>query len=665
MKVLGITGGTGCGKTTLLHQVEALGGCVIDCDAVYHRLLETDHDLLAAIDHAFPGVVQDGVLQRKKLGKVVFGDEAALQRLNALVHPFIIRAVEQRLEQARQDGRPLAAIDAVGLVESGLGQLCDGTVAVTAPAEDRVRRLMVREGIDEDYARLRIAAQKSDSEFAAQCTWQIHNNYATAADFSTVCGRWLHQWLGGTIMSEMDWKAVRETLLHNPKQARLDDKDKEELNVYCKDYMQFMDRAKTEREAVEVAVEAARAAGFVEFNPEMQLRPGDKVYCVNRKKAVSFVVIGKKPLDKGTRMVIAHTDSPRLDLKPVPLYEEGEIAYFKTHYYGGIKKYQWPTVPLALHGILALTDGSVLKVNIGEDDNDPVFCVSDLLVHLSGEQMKKTLSEGITGEQLNVILGTRPLDDDDGDSNRIKLAIMMLLHDKYGITEEDFLSAELTMVPALKAREVGLDRSLIGAYGHDDRVCAYAGLKAMLDLESTPCRTAVCVLADKEEIGSEGVSGMQSAFFDTFVEDLCESQNVPLRACYEKSFCLSSDVTAAFDPNFAEVYERNNSAYVNYGVGLSKYTGARGKGGCSDAGAEAVGYVRRLLDDRGVLWQMAELGKADQGGGGTVACYMANRNIDTLDAGVPVLSMHSPFETVSKLDCYMTYKGMKAVYEAQ
>ena len=662
MKVLGITGGTGCGKTTLLHQVEALGGCVIDCDEVYHRLLETDHDLLAAIDCAFPGVVQDGVLQRRKLGKVVFGDEAALQRLNALVHPFIIGAVEQRLKQAQQDGRPLAAIDAVGLVESGLGQLCDGTVAVTAPAEDRVRRLMVREGIDEDYARLRIAAQKSDSEFAAQCTWQIHNNYATAADFATVCGRWLHQWLGGTIMSEMDWKAVRETLLHNPKQARLDDKDKEELNVYCKDYMQFMDRAKTEREAVEVAVEAARAAGFVEFNPEMQLRPGDKVYCVNRKKAVSFVVIGKKPLDKGTRMVIAHTDSPRLDLKPVPLYEEGEIAYFKTHYYGGIKKYQWPTVPLALHGILALTDGSVLKVNIGEDDNDPVFCVSDLLVHLSGEQMKKTLSEGITGEQLNVILGTRPLDDDDGDSNRIKLAIMMLLHDKYGITEEDFLSAELTMVPALKAREVGLDRSLIGAYGHDDRVCAYAGFYPMLHMQEAPEHTSICIFADKEEIGSEGVTGIQSQDFETMMEDLCACQKVSVRRCLGNSICFSADVTAAYDPSFSEVFDRRNSAMLNHGIALCKYTGSRGKAGASDAAGEVMARFRRAFQRGGVAWQVCEMGKVDAGGGGTVAKYMAARNIDTLDAGVPVLSMHAPWELVSKVDCFMTMKACRVFY---
>ena len=361
-------------------------------------------------------------------------------------------------------------------------------------------------------------------------------------------------------------------------------------------------------------------------------------------------------------MVIAHTDSPRLDLKPVPLYEEGEIAYFKTHYYGGIKKYQWPTVPLALHGILALTDGSVLKVNIGEDDNDPVFCVSDLLVHLSGEQMKKTLSEGITGEQLNVILGTRPLDDDDGDSNRIKLAIMMLLHDKYGITEEDFLSAELTMVPALKAREVGLDRSLIGAYGHDDRVCAYAGFYPMLHMQEAPEHTSICIFADKEEIGSEGVTGIQSQDFETMMEDLCACQKVSVRRCLGNSICFSADVTAAYDPSFSEVFDRRNSAMLNHGIALCKYTGSRGKAGASDAAGEVMARFRRAFQRGGVAWQVCEMGKVDAGGGGTVAKYMAARNIDTLDAGVPVLSMHAPWELVSKVDCFMTMKACRVFY---
>ena len=458
-------------------------------------------------------------------------------------------------------------------------------------------------------------------------------------------------------------KQKRDALLNAKKNGwdRVDTATEAAIDSYCQGYKTFLDRGKTERDCVTYTVELAQAAGFVPFERGMALKSGDKVYRVNRNRAITLAVVGSAPLDQGVSICAAHIDSPRLDLKPTPLYEDSELAFLKTHYYGGIRKYQWVTIPLELRGVVALKDGSLVDVSVGGNPGDPLFTVDDLLPHLAADQSKKPLGEAIPAESLNILVGSRPLKDDDG-ADRVKLAIMDLLNQKYGITEADFISAEIEAVPAFNAVDIGFDRSLIGAYGPDDRVCGYAALKALLDL-GTPCRTAVCVLADKEEIGSEGVSGMQSAFFDTFVGDLCDSQNVPLKACLEKSFCLSTDVTAAYDPNFAEVYEKNNSAMVNYGVGLCKYTGSRGKGGCSDAGAEAVAYVRRLLDDRNIVWQMAELGKADQGGGGTVACYMANRNIDTLDAGVPVLSMHAPFETVSKLDCYMTYAACKAVYE--
>ena len=458
-------------------------------------------------------------------------------------------------------------------------------------------------------------------------------------------------------------KQKRDALLNAKKNGwdRVDTATEAAIDSYCQGYKTFLDRGKTERDCVTYTVELAQAAGFVPFERGMALKSGDKVYRVNRNRAITLAVVGSAPLDQGVSICAAHIDSPRLDLKPTPLYEDSELAFLKTHYYGGIRKYQWVTIPLELRGVVALKDGSLVDVSVGGNPGDPLFTVDDLLPHLAADQSKKPLGEAIPAESLNILVGSRPLKDDDG-ADRVKLAIMDLLNQKYGITEADFISAEIEAVPAFNAVDIGFDRSLIGAYGHDDRVCGYAALKALLDL-GTPCRTAVCVLADKEEIGSEGVSGMQSAFFDTFVGDLCDSQNVPLKACLEKSFCLSTDVTAAYDPNFAEVYEKNNSAMVNYGVGLCKYTGSRGKGGCSDAGAEAVAYVRRLLDDRNIVWQMAELGKADQGGGGTVACYMANRNIDTLDAGVPVLSMHAPFETVSKLDCYMTYAACKAVYK--
>ena len=457
---------------------------------------------------------------------------------------------------------------------------------------------------------------------------------------------------------------LRKSLVYNKKNGydRIDPAELEAMEAYCVGYKQYLDAGKTERECVDRTVAMAEAAGFRPFTRGMEVKPGDKYYRVNRDKAVMLAVIGKKSLAEGANIGAAHIDAPRLDLKQNPVYEAEEMAFLKTHYYGGIRKYQWVTIPLELHGVIALKDGQVIRVSIGDGEGDPLFTIDDLLPHLGAEQSRKPLGEAIPAESLNILVGSRPLMDDDG-SDRVKLSVLELLNRKYGIVEEDFISAELSAVPAFKACDIGFDRSLIGAYGHDDRVCSYAALAALLQLD-VPERTAVCMLADKEEIGSEGVSGMQSAAFDTFMEDLCEAQNVPLRVCFEKSFCLSADVTAAYDPNFAEVYEKRNSAFINYGMGLCKYTGARGKSGASDASAELVAYVRRVLDEADVVWQMAELGKVDAGGGGTVAMFMAQRNIDTLDAGVPVLSMHAPLETVSKLDCYMTFKGMKAIYEA-
>ena len=458
---------------------------------------------------------------------------------------------------------------------------------------------------------------------------------------------------------------LRETLIYKRKNGydRMSEGDLQAMEAYCVGYKQFLDAGKTERECVDRTVALAQAAGFKPYERGMTLNPGDRVYRVNRGKAVMLAVMGKRGLDCGVNIAAAHIDSPRLDLKQNPLYEAEELGYFKTHYYGGVRKYQWLAVPLELRGAVALRDGSVVRVCIGSGEGEPRFVINDLLPHLGAEQAKKLMAEAVPGENLNILVGSRPLADDDG-ADRVKLTVLELLHEKYGIVEEDFISAELCAVPAFNASDIGFDRSLIGAYGHDDRVCAYASLAALLEL-GTPERTAVCMLADKEEIGSEGVSGMQSSAFDTFMEDLCAGQNVSLNACYEKSFCLSADVTAAYDPNYAEVYEKRNSAFVNYGMGLCKYSGARGKSGASDASAEVVAYVRRVLDEAGVAWQMAELGKVDAGGGGTVACYMANRNIDTIDAGVPVLSMHAPFETVGKLDCYMTYRGMSAIFNAK
>ena len=462
-------------------------------------------------------------------------------------------------------------------------------------------------------------------------------------------------------MSEQ--KNLREALLMEQKNGydRLSDRELAEMEAYCEGYKDYLNRGRTERECVETTVALAEAQGFRPFVPGQALKAGDRIYQVNRGKAVMLAVIGEQSLADGIIIGAAHIDSPRLDLKPHPLTEDSELCTLKTHYYGGIRKYQWVAIPLELVGVVIKADGTQVKVDIGRDPGDPVLTIPDLLPHLADKQSHKPLFQGIEGEQLNLLAGSRPYAGDDG-SDRVKLAVMAILNEKYGITEADLISAELCAVPAYPPVDVGLDRSMIGAYGQDDRVCGYATLKALLEL-GTPKRTCLCMLADKEEVGSMGVSGMQSQAFDTFVADLCDSQDVALKDCFARSFCLSSDVTAAYDPNFAEVYDKGNAAMLNRGVGLCKYTGSRGKSGASDASAELGGKVRRALDQAGVIWQMAEMGKVDEGGGGTVALYMANRNIETLDAGTPVLAMHAPFEVTSKLDCYMTYRAMKAGFE--
>ena len=457
---------------------------------------------------------------------------------------------------------------------------------------------------------------------------------------------------------------LREELFYEQKNGYdlIDTAERIKVEEYCRYYMEFLNESRMEREAVINSIAMAKENGFVEYVPGMELKPGMKIYKNNRRKALMLAVIGRQPMDAGCVIAGAHIDSPRLDLKQVTMYESDEMCYFKTHYYGGIKKYQWVTIPLELHGAVVLKSGEVVNVTIGREPYEPKFVITDLLPHLAADQMKKTLAEGFTGEGLNILIGSTPYADSGKD--RVKLAIMSILNDMYGITEEDFLSAELAAVPAFDVCEIGLDRSLIGGYGHDDRVCAYAELKALFDVED-PERTCVCILADKEETGSDGVTGMQSAAFDCFMADLCAAQGVELRRCFENSFCISADVCNAYDPLYPDVSEKRSDSKVNYGVGICKFTGARGKSGTNDASAEIVAYLRRLFAENKVVWQLAELGKVDQGGGGTIAKFMGNRNIDTIDAGVPVLSMHAPFEVVSKFDCYMTYKAVLSAYSAK
>lgn len=432
--------------------------------------------------------------------------------------------------------------------------------------------------------------------------------------------------------------------------------------AYCEGYKQFLDEAKTEREFTAKAIELLKQAGYEEFDPAKIYNPGDKVYYNNRGKSLAMSTFGTASLEAGVRLNAAHIDSPRLDLKPNPVYENHEMAYFKTHYYGGIRKYQWVTIPLAMHGVIVKQNGEIVNVCIGEKAGDPVFCVTDLLPHLGAKQNERKLGEGIKGEELNIVIGSLPFVDEseeEGVKEAVKLNALVLLNQMYGITEKDFLRAEIEFVPATKAMDIGLDRSMIGAYGQDDKVCAYTALTAEIDTKA-PYYTTVTILADKEEIGSYGNTGLNSDFVLHYLEDLASTEGANIRELLRNTTALSSDVNGAYDPTFASVYEERNSCFINKGPVLTKYTGARGKSGSNDASAETMAKIIGIMDDANVFWQIGELGAVDEGGGGTVALYVAAMDMDVVDLGVPILCMHSPFELSSKLDVYHTYKAFAA-----
>ncbi len=470
-------------------------------------------------------------------------------------------------------------------------------------------------------------------------------------------------------MEKTHMQKKAEELLYNNENGleKIKKSDLKRINEFNEGYKNFLSSCKTERECVSFLEERAVKAGFEKLENKEKLNPGDKIYVINRDKSIMLCVIGKNNIGDGANMVAAHIDSPRLDLKPNPLFEMENISYFKTHYYGGIKKYQWLTMPLSIHGVVVKNNGEKVNITIGEEEGDPVFCVTDLLPHLAQSQMTQTASKLIDGEKLNVILGTMPVDDEK-IKDKVKLYTMLLLNEKYGITEKDFITADIEVVPAYKAKDVGFDRSMVGSYGQDDRVCAYTAFEGILEVEK-PEKTAICYLVDKEEIGSCDSTGMKSRYFEDILAEICSKTNkeytdLQLRKALANTMCLSADVTAAFDPNFPEVCERNNSAYLNRGIALMKYSGARGKSGTNEATAEFTRKVIDVFDKNGVNWQTGELGKVDEGGGGTVAQYLAVLNIHVIDCGVPLLSMHSPFEIASKYDVYMAYKGYNAFYMA-
>lgn len=440
---------------------------------------------------------------------------------------------------------------------------------------------------------------------------------------------------------------------------------REKIEEISNKYMNFLNKAKTEREFIKEARKLADINGYKDIMEYQTLKPGDKIYFVNREKSMYLAIIGEKPIEEGMHIIGSHVDSPRLDLKPNPLYEDTGLAYFKTHYYGGIKKYQWTTIPLSMHGVIIKTSGEKLEINIGENENDPIFTITDLLPHLAQEQMEKKLKNGIDGEDLNLLIGSIPYGDKQG-SDRIKLNILNLLNQKYGITEEDLTSAEIELVPAFRARTLGLDGSMIAAYGQDDKVCAYTSLQAMMDVTSVQ-KTAVCILSDKEEIGSMGNTGMESNMFDFFISEILNKLGVNKPNLLDRVFCfskmLSSDVDAGYDPIYASVSDKHNAGFLGKGISLNKYTGARGKSGASDANAEYVAWVRNILEKNNIRYQVAELGRVDVGGGGTIAYIIANKGADVIDCGVPVLSMHAPYEVTSKYDVYSAYKTYKAFWK--
>ena len=458
---------------------------------------------------------------------------------------------------------------------------------------------------------------------------------------------------GKELQDELTWKFP-----HIGKEAP---DQMEEAMSFCENYKAFLDEGKTERECVKKAVELLKAAGYTEFDTQGSYKTGDKVYYVNRKKAIIATTFGEKSVKEGIRMNGAHIDSPRLDLKPSPVYEKDDIALFKTHYYGGIRKYQWATIPLAMHGVIIKKNGEIVELNLGENPGDPVFCITDLLPHLSADQNERKLKDGIKGEELNIVIGSIPYTDDEV-KEPVKLMALKLMNERYGITEKDFLRAEVEFVPAHKARDVGFDRSMVGAYGQDDKICAYTALMAEIDTKN-PVYTTMTILTDKEEIGSEGNTGLNSNYVGDYITYLAELEGVNPKEVFRNTICLSSDVNAAYDPTFASVYDPMNSCYVNKGCVLTKYTGARGKSGSNDASAELMAKVIGIMEKEGVYWQIGELGAVDVGGGGTIAKFVASMNIDVVDLGVPILSMHAPFELASKLDVLNTYRAFKAFYK--
>ena len=672
IRVYGLTGRSGSGKSTVLSMLSELGVPVIDCDAVVREIETPGNECFDEIvaNYSSGVLMGDGSLDRKKLADIAFSSREETDRLNGIVHKHVLRELERRFVRLEEEGTGYCVVEAPQLFESGLDRRCDRVILITAKEYSMKQRIMDRDGLDPVRAERRLAAQLSDSELRSRSSIIIENY----GDLDALKGKIIR--LKKLFDKETETEEAPMSEEKKTKGQKLADElfaknessigsygreHKEEIEAYSRGYMDFMNRSKTEREFAGNAADFLKERGFSEFKPGKKYSAGDRIYWLNHNKSLVAAVVGTKPLEDGVLIAAAHIDSPRIDIRPHPLYESEDIALFKTHYYGGIKNYQWVTLPLALHGVVSRKDGTDVSIVIGENDDDPIFYISDLLPHLSGKvQGSRTSREVISAEELNIILGTEPYDDDKV-KEPVKLQVLKVLNDRYGITEEDFISAELEIVPAMKARYVGFDKTLIAAYGHDDKICGYTSMTALAELEK-PEKTCILILADKEEIGSVGNTGMDSDLLRNFLAFLCEPHGTMPELVYVNSRCLSADVSAAFDPTFPMVHEHMNAPFLNRGPVVSKYLGSGGKGGSNDAHAEYVGALRRMWDEAGVPWQLAELGKIDEGGGGTVAKFIARLGIDTIDIGVALLSMHSPYEIAASLDLYAMDRAVSAFY---
>ena len=669
--IVGLTGPSGGGKSTAAEMLRTLHFCVIDCDSLSREAVRQGGECLKQLTERFGGeiLLADGSLDRRRLGNICFSEPESKRALDDITHPHILRLLFERIRHEAENGADAVIVEAAALYESGLDRSCDRIALVRASRELLVNRIMQRDGLSAEAAAARLDAQ-TDARLLAERADYIIENDGSTAELEKAVNKFadtIKLWTKEVLMSKEKTKSqlLAEKLLRKPQSCF--EKYSEEMlksaREYSGGYMSFLDSAKTEREAVSSAVEMLKKHGFAEFDPKKKYSAGDKVYLNNRGKALVAAVVGSGKAEDGVSIIAAHVDSPRLDLKPCPLYEDKGLVYFKTHYYGGIKKYQWTAIPLALHGVVVDGNGNSIQVKIGEDDSDPVLYITNLLPHLSATHNERKATDIVKGEELNALLGSTPFDTEDETKDAFKLNIMNLLHEKYGITEDDFVTAELELVPAVKSRYVGLDRGLIASYGHDDRVCAYPALTALLETQK-PARTCMCVFADKEETGSDGNTGMQGDYLKNFIIQITAATDPDADICtvFRNSRAISSDVTAAIDPTYADVMDPRNCSVLNYGPSVDKYGGSRGKYGCNDASAEYVGSIARIFNEAGLCWQTGELGKVDAGGGGTVAKFISVLDIDVVDCGVPMLSMHSPYELASVYDIYSFHLCCAAFY---